>query len=246
MESWLGVCIGRGVARRGNRVGGREREARRERGRDSHEADSALCAPFLSSHPSDNNDSITPSFIDLLRTYYVLNTDLGTKDYPVNSSDSIPTLMEFDSSKQSHQLTCVCKYAECRLTSKNEEVRPDHKGRWGHDAREVPRPNYPAAPSIDQDVGSYLTSTEQPRSIFKQGVCGEIRFIFESSSTPTIMRMLLRLALHTCLELVRCSLLFMSTGFIPDPGPCTFSGVDGSLGCSRGRKRQQADVPLEE
>lgn len=111
----------------------------------------------------------------------MLSTDLGTKDYPVNSSGSIPTLMEFDSSKQSHQLMCVCKYDECRLTSKNEEVRPDHKGRWGHDAREVPRPDYPAAPSIDQDVGSYLKGTEQPRSIFKQGVGGEIRFIFESS-----------------------------------------------------------------
>lgn len=200
-------------------------------------------ASFLSSHPGGSNDSIMPSFIDLLRTYYVLNTDLGAKDYPVNSSGSIPTLMEFDSSKQSHQLRCVCKYDECRLTSKHEEVRPDHKGRWGHDAREVPRPDYPAAPSIDQDVGSYLKSTEQPRSIFKQGVGGEIRFIFESSSTPTITRMLLRLALHTCLELVRCFLLFLSTGFIPDPGPALLLG---SLGCSRGRKRQQADVPLEE
>lgn len=59
--------------------------------RESSEADSSLCA---SPYPNDNN-KIIPSFIDWLRTYYMLNTDLDTQDYPGTSTDANPARREF-------------------------------------------------------------------------------------------------------------------------------------------------------
>lgn len=53
-----------------------------------------MCASFLSPCPVAIWQH-TPAFMDLLRTYLMLSTDLGTKNYPVASTDTIPALKEF-------------------------------------------------------------------------------------------------------------------------------------------------------
>lgn len=54
--------------------------------------------------------------------------------------------------------------------------------------------------------------------------------------------MLLRLALRTCLELVRCFLLFLSTGFIPDPGPALLGSMD-HLAAAEGERGSRQMFP---
>lgn len=48
--------------------------------------------------------------------------------------------------------------------------------------------------------------------------------------------MVLLLALHTCLELVKCFSILLTLGFVPDPGPVLFLGSMDHLATEEGER----------
>lgn len=66
-----------------------------------------------------------------------------------------------------------------RLRKKGQTTRVGE----GDGVREVPRGQATQGFPSDKDLSSYPNGTGQPTSIFKQRADGEIRFIFESSTT---------------------------------------------------------------